>query len=134
MKFIFYVFALFLGFSVTAVASPKRGVQDKIYLKCEREGKKLEFNLSRATYVAEFTNVEALGHSQIPVRIPVAYQEVDLGFDIRYDWYYSAHYELRFDRALYKVENGERVTLIFNGDDMDGSFFEDEVFTCGLRK
>jgi hypothetical protein len=120
---------VFLGSTSHAIINEQGDVvQDILSLECKGETGSLAFDLNYSTKTVTFTNIQAFRRANIlkdtafGVHIKRTANSTLVNFD--YTWHSTASYEL----SLQKQDNKWDLTL--NGDDDDGTVFNNKSFSC----
>jgi len=108
-------------------------VQDRLFVECKNEYGALNFKFNRSTQVATFTDKTAMGRAELPVDEPIAAVIDEKNLKVTYDWYFTAEYTFTFEKEVRQLMAGDQVSMILDGDDDDGSFFNNERFSCSIK-
>jgi hypothetical protein len=131
----FFLFLMLPFFAQADLDDNGNVVLQKNQFICESEIGKLSFELNLSTFTVEFSDVSAFGRAEIQKNIPfgmkVDFQEQFTEVNFAYNWYFTADYTLKLP-AISEWVRGKG-NLILNGDDGDGIWFRNQIFTCTIQ-
>lgn len=120
---------------ILTMAAPAFADTNLVCAKASNQ-KELAFSLNLESNTVTFQDVAAFEGAHIAKDQALAL-DADRAADnvvaFEYDWYYTAQYELQFDRALNGLKAGDQVGAVLNGSDDDGAFFNDISFNCKVQ-
>jgi hypothetical protein len=129
MKTVLFILTLALSQPLYAL-----NVESKSYACQNKTWGWLEFSFNESLGLLRFDNLDAYFNAMIPVEkwIAVNLSEEDTKLDFEHDWYYTTVFNMSVDQGSFKNLLDSFVINV-NFDDFDGSYADNEKFTC-IRK
>jgi hypothetical protein len=128
------VTALLATFLLT-ISVQAKDLTHSVGLTCTSKAGTLAFTVNAASKKIAFSDVKAFGNAHIQKKksLDIDTQNNDAyssELQFSYNWYFTARYELKFDKNLQGLKSGQEVGALFSGDDFDNNNFNELALNC----